>query len=149
VAVKQEWAERALAALESEGARSRAARRAVVQHLAGQRCCLSAREIADGLRADGERIGTATVYRALDRLHRIGLVQRIEVGTGGARYEPAMPGGEHHHHVICERCGTLTPFDDPGLERAIERLAGRLGHRVSGHDVLIRGECPRCVAAGR
>jgi Fur family ferric uptake transcriptional regulator len=119
----------------------------VVELLSRQDCCLSAQEIAERLRAHGDRVGTASVYRALDRLQRTGLVQRVEVGDGGARYEAVIPGGEHHHHVVCDRCGRITPFEDRPLERAIERLGGRLGHSVSGHDVVIRGECPRCAGA--
>ncbi len=114
--------------------------------LAEQDCCLSAQEIADRIRAGGQRVGVASVYRALDLLHGRGLVQRIEVGDGGARFEAIVPGGEHHHHAVCERCGRLTPFEDAGLERAIRRLSGRLGHRVAAHDVLIRGECASCAS---
>ncbi len=73
-------------------------------------------------------------------------MQRVEVGDGGARFEAVVPGGEHHHHAVCDRCGRLTPFSDEGLERAIHRLGDRLSHRVRAHDVLIRGECERCAA---
>lgn len=85
------------------------------------------------------------MYRAIERLRDAGLVDRIEVGEGVARYEAVVPGGEHHHHVVCEVCGRITPFSDPSLERAIGGLADRLEHRVSAHDVLIRGACRRCA----
>jgi Fur family ferric uptake transcriptional regulator len=147
VAENESWSELAHAALGEAGHRPGGARRAVVGLLALQDCCLSAQEIAERLRARGDRVGTASVYRALDLLHRTGLVARVELGDGGARYEALIPGGDHHHHVICDRCGKITRFEDPGLERAIDRLGGRLHHRVSGHDVVIRGECPRCAAA--
>jgi Fur family ferric uptake transcriptional regulator len=138
------WSELAKEALGEAGQRTGGARSAVVELLADQDCCLSAQEIADRLRSGGSRVGTASVYRALELLHGIGLVQRIEVGAGGARYEPVIPGGEHHHHVLCDSCGTLSAFEDDGLERAIGRLAKRLRHRVSGHDVLIHGRCAGC-----
>jgi Fur family transcriptional regulator, ferric uptake regulator len=141
---RNDWAELASEALGEAGQRSGGARTAVVELLAGQDCCLSAQEITERLRSGGTRVGTASVYRALDLLHGIGLVQRIEVGEGGARYEPVIPGGEHHHHVLCDSCGTLSAFEDEGLERAIGRLAKRLRHTVSGHDVLIHGRCARC-----
>jgi Fur family ferric uptake transcriptional regulator len=116
----------------------------VVEQLAREDCCVTAQEIADSLRASGSAIGTASVYRALEALDRIGLVQRVELGEGGTRYEAIVPGGEHHHHVVCDSCGRISPFEDAGLERAIGRLAERIEHRVSGHDVLIHGECGRC-----
>ncbi|MCD6015254.1 MAG: ferric uptake regulator, Fur family [Solirubrobacterales bacterium] len=146
---REEWSELALGVLGEAGHRAGGARQAVVQLLAGEDCCLSAQEIAEGIRSGGDRVGTASVYRALDLLHRTGLVQRVELGDGGARYEALVPGGDHHHHVICDRCGRITPFEDPALERAIERLAGRLRHRVSGHDVVVRGLCPGCARTPR
>jgi Fur family ferric uptake transcriptional regulator len=142
---EQTWSELATEALATEGRRAGGARRAVIDLLAEQDCCLGAQEIAERIRARGQRVGVASVYRALDLLSSAGLVQRVEVGAGGARYEATVPGGHHHHHAVCDRCGRLTPFEDPGLERAIDRLAGRLGHEVQGHDVLIRGDCKNCA----
>jgi Fur family ferric uptake transcriptional regulator len=141
------WSELAVQALGEAGHRRGGARLSVVELLARHDCCLSAQEIAARLRAEGGPVGTASVYRALDLLHRKGLVQRVEVGDGGARYEAVVPGGEHHHHVVCDRCGAIAQFEDRALERVIDRLGGRLGHRVSGHDVVIRGVCPRCASA--
>ena len=108
--------------------------------MAGQGCSVTAREIADVLREDGSQIGLASIYRTLDLLDRTGLVQRFEVGEGSARYEPAYPSGEHHHHIVCDSCGDVVPFEDDGLEQAIERLAG---------PGRLRGQRPRRHAARR
>jgi Fur family ferric uptake transcriptional regulator len=139
-----EWAERAKEALVEAGFRTGGARSAVVELLGRQDCCLSAHEIADRIGRRGDKVGIASVYRALELLHELGLVQRVDLGDGGYRYEPVVPGGEHHHHVVCDRCGRVTPFDDPGLERAIERLGKRLSHAVAAHELVIHGQCPRC-----
>jgi Fur family ferric uptake transcriptional regulator len=144
----ERWSALADEALDEAGHRSGGARWAVVEQLAREHCCVTAQEIADRIRADGERVGIASVYRALDLLHGFGLVQRVEVREGGARFEAVIPGGEHHHHVVCDSCGRISAFEDDGLERAIGRLARRLGHRVSAHDVLIHGECARCERTG-
>jgi Fur family ferric uptake transcriptional regulator len=140
------WPEHALRALHDAGYRTGGARRAVVELLGGEDCCLTAQEIADRLRGAGTGVGTASVYRALDLLDGMGLVQRIEVGEGGSRYEAVIPGGDHHHHAVCDRCGRITPFEDQSLERAIGRLASKLDHEVRGHDVVIRGRCERCAS---
>ncbi len=95
---------------------------AVVELLARQHCCLTAQEIFDQLREDGRGAGIASIYRTLDLLTRTGLVRRVELGPA-ACYEPAHPGGEHHHHVVCDRCGKVSSFEDPALEDAIARLA--------------------------
>lgn len=141
------WAEHARSSLRREGVRAGGARAAVIDLLGGQHCCLTAQEIWERLRRRRHAASLASVYRALELLAELGLVQRIDVGSGVARYEPALPGGDHHHHVVCDSCGRITAFEDEGLERAIDRLAGRLGHRVSAHDVVIRGACPTCAGS--
>jgi Fur family ferric uptake transcriptional regulator len=121
------------------------ARERVVDLLAEEPCALSAVEIEDSLRRQGRRIGRASIYRALELLTEHGLVERVAVGPGLARFERALPGGEHHHHhLVCEQCGRLVAFDDPGLERAIDRVSAKLGARVEHHEVLLRGACSNC-----
>ena len=106
---------------------------------------MTAIEIDDRLRAAGQAIGRASVYRTLEQLEELKLVHRLEMGRGMASYERAEPSGEHHHHVVCEKCGRVEPFEDPGLERAIGRLQGPVGFEVSDHEVVLRGRCPRCA----
>ena len=60
------------------------------------------------------------------------------------RYEPAVRGGEHHHHIVCEGCGGVAAYEDADLERAIGQLADRLSWSVDSHDVVLRGTCPAC-----
>ncbi len=139
-----DWELVARTALDEGGHRVGGARGAVVSLLARQNCCLSAHEISQELHESGNDVGIASVYRALELLHGMGLVQRVEVGDGGARFEPVVPGGEHHHHAVCDRCGRVTPFEDERIEKQLEQLAGNLKHSMSGHDLVIRGECSRC-----
>jgi Fur family ferric uptake transcriptional regulator len=139
-----EWSEHVHAVLRRAGLKRGGARDRVIDLLGSQACALSAVEIEDALRAAGRPTGRATVYRALDLLVEHGLVERVEVGDGQARFERAQPGGEHHHHLVCERCGRLVAFDDPGLERAIDRVSARLGVQVQSHEILLRGACGRC-----
>ena len=138
------WTEHVRSVLARAGLKRGGARERVIQLLAGQPCALSAVEIEDALRASGDSPGRASIYRVLELLVEHGLVERVQVGDGQARFERQHPSGEHHHHLVCERCGRLVAFDDPGLERAIEGVSSRLGMSVSGHDVLLRGACERC-----
>jgi Fur family transcriptional regulator, ferric uptake regulator len=138
-----EWAMAATAVFQRGGHRGGRARKAVIDFLARQECCFSATEIFDGLRAEGNPVGLASIYRALEQLSRLRLVQRLDFGDA-ARYEPMLPSGEHHHHVICDDCGKVEPFSDSPLERALGRLGGQLGYDVGGHDVVLRGSCSVC-----
>ncbi len=138
------WTESALGRLRSATGRSGGARRAVVEFLGRQECCLSAQEIHDAVRAGGERVGIASVYRALESLDELGLVQRVDFGDGVARFEPADTRGDHHHHLVCNGCGKVEPFEDPALEAALERVAGGRGYDAAAHDVVLRGACGDC-----
>ena len=140
------WAERATQALIAVGHRQGGARRAILDLLEDQACALSIHEIQERLDGDDREVSRASVYRVIAELELIGLLQRVEVGRGVARYEPAGRGARHHHHhhLVCDVCGQVEPFTDDGLERAIRRLSARLPRRVSDHEIVIRGACRDC-----
>ncbi len=140
------WIEHVYETLAAAGLNRSSARDRVIEVLSGQDCALSAAEIEHRLRAAGRPTARATIYRALDLLVEHGLVERVIVGEGQARFEPLEPGGHHHHHLVCVQCGRLVAFDDPGLERAIDDLSDRLGVTVDSHEVLLHGACDRCEA---
>ena len=138
------WTEHALRRLEEAGYRRGGARTAVVEHLGRQACAVSAHEVESALRAAGRAVGRASVYRVLEQLEDLKLVWRLDVGDGTTRFELAHPSGEHHHHLVCDRCGRVTPFEDRALESAIDRLSRRVRFDVGDHDVVLHGACERC-----
>jgi Fur family ferric uptake transcriptional regulator len=144
------WIERAFAVLRESGYRAGGARSAVVEVVGSEGGCLSAEEVRDRVRAAGKRVGTASIYRALNVLSQVGLLHSVSMPGAPVRYELVLPGGHHHHHVVCDQCGETASFQDPDLEAAIERLGERVAYTVGAHDVTLRGTCPRCrvVAAG-
>jgi Fur family ferric uptake transcriptional regulator len=142
----QGWVGHALQELQEAGFRAGGARRAVVELLGEQDCALSALEIEQKLSSRDHAVGRASVYRALEQLEGLHLVQRLEMGTGTASYERSSPTGEHHHHLVCERCGAVIPFEDAELERAIARVSRSASFDVSDHDVTLFGRCQRCAS---
>jgi Fur family ferric uptake transcriptional regulator len=140
------WREHALATLARAGYRKGGARNAVVELLETHDCAVTAQEIDEQLRARGRAVGRASVYRILELLTTLRLVQRIDVGQGVARYERHRPDGDHHHHLVCDGCGRVAPFEDPALEQAIERVSRRLSFSVAEHDVVLHGACRDCRA---
>lgn len=143
-----EWIELAERRMQEEGHRSSLPRASVLELIARQDCVLTVQEIVDQLRAAERPVGIATVYRTLELLETLKLIQRLDVGGGSTRYEAALPGGaHHHHHLVCDRCGRVTPFEDEELERAINQLAGRLDYSVGEHDVILKGSCPACESS--
>jgi Fur family ferric uptake transcriptional regulator len=134
------WAERALAALSEAGFRSGGGRRQVVELLDQEGCALTALEIDKQL----PEVGRATVYRALEQLEGLGMVQRVDVKGDAAGFERIDPSGHHHHHIVCEQCGRVVAFEDDRLEQAIRALGERPDFNVSSHEVTLRGECASC-----
>jgi Fur family ferric uptake transcriptional regulator len=144
------WADHAAEQLAEAGFRRGGARAAVVELLDGQACALSAYDIEEALRDQGDRaVARASVYRILDELEELKLVSRIDVGQGITRYEPIRPGGHHHHHMVCDVCGKIVPFSDDGLERAIDRLAKRVTFAVDEHEIVLHGRCADCASSRR
>ena len=137
------WADTTLHALYAKGFRQGGARRAIVELLGEQNCCLTALEIQDKLRHSDRKVGIASVYRILDLLTNEGFVQKIDLGSGIYRYEPIQPHG-HHHHLVCDSCGKVEAFEDQALERALGRVESASGYEVALHDVVLHGSCGDC-----
>ena len=138
------WSELAEARLADAGFRRGGARAAVIALLDAQPCALSAYEIEAKLREGGRGAARASVYRVLDQLEGLGLVTRLDVGQGIARYEPNRPGDHHHHHMVCARCGEVLPFADAELEATLDRVAERVTFAVSEHEIVLHGACADC-----
>jgi Fur family ferric uptake transcriptional regulator len=139
-----EWGTRARQVLADSGHRTGQARLALVELLDRQSCARTVLEIEDALRAGERPIARASIYRILDELERLRLVQKVQVGQDMARYEPMRSGDGHHHHLVCDSCGQIAPFSDPSLEQAIERVSRSLSFAVDDHDVVLHGSCSAC-----
>ena len=140
------WSEHAFTTLADAGYRRGGAREAVIELLDQQPCALTVLDIEDRLRAGaGRSVGRASIYRAVDELVSLDLLTRVDVGDGVARYEPQRSHA-HHHHLVCDGCGRLEPFEDDALERAIRGLADRVSFDISDHDVTLHGCCENCRA---
>lgn len=142
----RQWIARAEAALAEAGHKRGGARRAVLELLDTQTCALTAVEIESALGEAQRRVSRASVYRILEELEGLRLVQRVETGQAMVRYERVCTQEEHHHHLVCDGCGMVMPFSDEALERAIVSLSRRVPLTVSEHEIVLRGECRDCAA---
>jgi Fur family transcriptional regulator, ferric uptake regulator len=91
------------------------------------------------IRARCPEVGMVTVYRTLDLFSELGLVRRLDLG-GGPRYELAE---DHHHHLICEDCGSVTEFEQCPLDlQRLPRVGGDF--EVRAHSLEVYGTCSDC-----
>lgn len=87
--------------------------------------------------ASDPRISLATVYRTVKLFEEAGLLEKVDFGDGRARYEDAER--EHHDHLIDLKTGEVIEFVDPDIEALQEKIAARLGYRLTGHRMELYG----------
>jgi len=90
-----------------------------------------------------KEIGSTTVYRTLKLLEESGLATARVFADQLTRYEPVSED-EHHDHLICLDCGSITEFEDPKLERLQEKIASDFGFSIVDHKMEFYGYCKDC-----
>lgn len=118
-------------------------RREIVSAAQGLVGAFTVDELARAARDGDAGIGTATVYRAVGALEASGWLERVGERDGSALYARCDAGGQHHHHVVCERCGRVEATDCPVVIAADARAEG---FRITRHEVTLYGLCPECCA---
>ena len=109
--------------------------------LASQRH-INVEELYHDVRRLNPHIGYATVYRTMKLLTECGVAVERHFHDGEARYESAQKG--HHDHLLCEVCGKIVEFKEPGIETLQQKAAKRLGFRLMGHKMELYGICGEC-----
>ncbi len=99
-------------------------------------------------------IGLTTVYRTLDMLVKLGMVQKFDFGDGRSRYELSEDQGhkKHHHHLICIKCGKILDYsefieEELGLLKKIEeKLGEKYQFKINDHIMQFNGVCDQCTS---
>ncbi|MDF2538277.1 MAG: hypothetical protein K0S76_1298 [Herbinix sp.] len=110
---------------------------------------LTAEEIYDYVKKKYPEIGLATVYRTIQLLSELNVIDKLNLDDGYVRYEIGMKNhkeaSHHHHHLICLDCGDIYAFQDDLLETLEERIKDTLGFQVVDHEVKLYGHCKKCL----
>lgn len=131
------------AALEREGHRLTAPRRAVWDVVAGADSHLTADEIAARVRAIDPEVNLSSVYRSLGLFAEIGLVRVSSLDAGGAaHWEPAHPDDEFH--LRCRNCGRVDHHTGDLVGRVRHHLEDEHGWVTEQVELLVTGLCPDC-----
>lgn len=109
---------------------------------------LTAEEIYEIVKADCPEIGLATVYRTIQLLLELHLVDRINLDDGFVRYEigsaTESESKHRHHHLICNKCGKVLSFQDDLLEELEGKIMKTMGFWVVDHEVKLYRYCKKC-----
>lgn len=104
----------------------------------------SAQDIHEQLRRAGDGIGLTTVYRTLQALAESGEVDVLRTDDGEAVYRRCRTT-EHHHHLVCRRCGTTVEVEGPAVETWARSVAEAHGFTELSHTAEVFGLCRGCA----
>ena len=110
---------------------------------------LTAEEIYELVKKSYPEIGLATIYRTVQVLLELQLIDRVNFDDGFERYELANLSEDgaqkhHHHHRICKMCGRVFEFEEDMLESLELRIEQSTGFIVTDHEVKLYGYCNEC-----
>jgi len=106
---------------------------------------LSAEDVFMLVKQKAPEIGLATVYRTLELLSELHVVEKINFGDGVARYDLRTDTSKHHHHhLICVQCGSMDEIREDWLGPLEERLDKEFDFAVLDHRLDFYGICHRC-----
>jgi Fur family ferric uptake transcriptional regulator len=103
---------------------------------------VSAQELYQALVLQGQKIGLTTVYRALTDLVQVGEADSLASAEGETKYRNCTT--DHHHHLICRKCGRAVEFELAGFEAAADQLARSHGFKDVSHSIELFGICGDC-----
>jgi Fur family peroxide stress response transcriptional regulator len=132
-------------ALRTKGYRATAQRIAISKFALTSRGHPSARQVYDEIRSTHPTVSLATVYKTLQVLRELDLVQELNFPEGEARFDSYM---RPHLHLICRRCGKLIDVEDRATQELVS-AAGRARFTVTGLRVDVYGVCQKCARRGR
>ena len=134
----QSW----LTQLKEHGYRLTNARKAVIETVAVTTSALNPLDVYEQAKASCSGLGLVTVYRTLEKLEELGLIQRVHQPNGCNAYLPHADG--HQHLIICQQCGKAEYFEGDDLEVFFERVAGEHDFTVNEHWLQLFGVCSDC-----
>lgn len=138
--------------LKSKGLKVTSQRKLILEVLAkNPEQHLTAEEIHEFVKEQNPEIGLATVYRTIQLLSKLHLIEKLNLDDGLVRYEISKTNSKshHHHHLICQKCGSVFMFEDDLLEQLENRIEDTLGFRVMDHEVKLYGYCKNCMGKGK
>jgi Fe2+ or Zn2+ uptake regulation protein len=131
-----------LTQLQENGYRLTGARRAVVEAVQGSTRALTPVQVFDMARKKYRAIGLVSVYRTLEKLEELHLIQRVHQPQGCQAFISASRG--HEHLLLCQNCGQVTFFEGDDLDALTNAISKRTGYQIREHWLQLFGLCQAC-----
>lgn len=137
----REEAEPILAMLRARGGRVTACRRAILDGFLGAGGHVTAEALTARVQTAQPDVHESTVYRFLDELERLGVVDHVHLGHGPAVYHLAS---DAHHHLVCDTCGSVVEVPEEVFADLRSRLAEDFGFSLQPRHFAVTGRCNAC-----
>ena len=131
-----------LTALDDAGYRLTLPRRVIADLIVEHDGHFTAAQLEASARRRRLGLSRATLFRSLELLTELGVVERLDLPSGEHAYVPCAPA--HHHHIVCSRCGRSTDVGDCGVAAAVEEISRQSGYRIETHRLELFGLCRHC-----
>ena len=131
-----------LVLLQENGYRLTDARRAVIETIQASTRALTPVEVFDMARTKYAALGLVSVYRTLEKLEELHLIQRVHQPQGCQAFIAAGQG--HQHLLLCQNCGKVTFFEGDDLDALIQNISKRTGYQIHEHWLQLFGLCESC-----
>jgi Fe2+ or Zn2+ uptake regulation protein len=138
----RETAEPILALLRARGGRITTSRRAILETFLGGGGHVTAETLTARVQAAQPDVHESTVYRFLDELERLGVVDHVHLGHGPAVYHLAA---DAHHHLVCDACGAVEEVPDEVFADLRGRLQAEFGFALQPRHFAVTGRCRACA----
>src|SRR5436190_24038098 len=136
--------DRIFSQLRARGGRITAARRALVTALLEADTHVTADDLATLVQAAHPEVHRSTIYRTLDALEQLGIVDHVHLGHGRAVYHLS---DEPHNHLVCEVCGAVLEVPEALFDELAADLRQRYGFAIRPHHFAVLGRCTACLDA--
>jgi len=101
----------------------------------------AAEQIFDAVKERLPGVSRTTVYRVLETIVHLGLVEKTYHPSAVVRFDPNM---QHHHHLVCTRCERIVDIDEPLLQALPPPDSHRTGFTITDYSVYYKGLCTEC-----
>ncbi len=138
----REQAEPILSLLRARGGRVTTSRRTILETFLGMQGHVTAEALTAQVQASQPDVHESTVYRFLDELERLGVVDHVHLGHGPAVYHLAS---DAHHHLVCDRCGAVVEVPEEVFAGLRSRIDEDFGFTLQPRHFAVTGRCRGCT----
>ncbi|MGD6851547.1 MAG: Fur family transcriptional regulator [Candidatus Bathyarchaeia archaeon] len=131
----------AIEALRSKGYKATPQRIAICRIALNSRTHPSAQQVYDKVKKIHPTVSLATVYKTLEVLRDLDLVQEINFPKGQARFDSYM---HPHINLVCIKCGRITDLDDATMEEITRKVTASTKFKPTGQRMDVYGVCHKC-----